>query len=132
MSFLAPINVLRRSGHEFARIHIALTVLGGKEVLPHPFLFDTGCAMTTVSEDIAELLGLPAGGSPITVGAAIGSGAGRVIEVQFRFPPDAISELDDEPVSSSWLVIGGRTNIALLCLLDVHKQFTISTDDDTM
>jgi hypothetical protein len=78
------------------------------------------------------LLGLPPGGTPVGVAAAIGSGIGRMLEVEFRFPPDSISEQEDEPTDSKWIVIGGRTNVALLGLMDVHRRFTISTDDDTM
>jgi hypothetical protein len=49
MSFIAPIQIQHRFGREHARVYVALTVLGGTDVRPHPFVFDTGCAVTTVS-----------------------------------------------------------------------------------
>jgi hypothetical protein len=47
----------------------------------------------------------------------------------FRFPPDAVSGLPSPPVASTWLVVMGRTNIALLSLQEVHEHYLISTDD---
>ena len=132
MSFCASIQTLRRGGREYTRVGFPLAVLDGQEERSHPFLFDTGCAMTTVSEDVAALLGLPAGGTSIGVGAAIGSARGRIVDVDFRFPPDAISEAEDDPDSARWIVVDGRRGVALLCFLDVHRRFTISADDDTM
>ena len=74
------------------------------------FRFDTGCDVTTVSEDVAAALGLPAGGTrDQRVRGDREPVAGRLVTVRFRFPPDAISGYRKDTLSSTWIVIAGRT-----------------------
>jgi Aspartyl protease len=87
------------------------------------FVFDTGCEITTVSEDLAAGLGLPPGGRELGVTGLTGGGRGRLVEVRFRFPG-----LDRAPgleVNSTWVVITGRTNLALLGFQEVHRHFQV-------
>ena len=52
-----------------------------------------------------------------------------MVDVRFRFPPDALSGADGLEVDAEWVVILGPTNMALLSLMDVHPYFSIGTDD---
>jgi hypothetical protein len=132
MSFSTRIQQALLHGVECARAYVRLVVLGPGGEVGQRFRFDTGADFTTVSEDVAAALGLPAGGTPTPVGGATGTATGRLVDVTFRFPPDAVSGAVRVPVSSTWLVLGGRRNVALLGLQDVHRHFTLSTDDDFM
>jgi hypothetical protein len=133
MSFIRPIEQHRRYGLDVTRVRIPIVVFGAAgEVGPHPFVFDTGCELTTVSEDVAAVLGLPPGGTAVHVRGATGAGTGRLVSVTFRFPPDAVSGLLDAAVSSMWFVVTGRTRLTLLSLRDVHQHYQIGTDDTDM
>ena len=111
---------------------MTLRVATSSVEFPRSFVFDSGCGLTTVSEDVAASIQLPTGGQPIPVSSAIGGGTGRLVPVSFRFPPDSISGEVSDLIDSSWVVISGRTKLALLGLQEVHRHFTISTDDDSM
>jgi hypothetical protein len=132
MSFICPIQPYSYSNRPCARVDVPLTIIGLVGEVTRQFRFDTGCDITTVSEDVALALGLPTGGTPIHVRGSTGFGVGRLVAVTFRFPPDAISGLPRAPVSSEWVVIASHTNLALLSFQDVHDQFFISTDDAFM
>jgi hypothetical protein len=132
MSFICPIQPFRRYGQECSRIDVPLTILAASGEVELSFRFDTGCDVTTVSEDVAAALGLPAGGPPIRVSGATGTGAGRLVSVTFRFPPDAISGVSEVAVSSTWIVLAGRTALALLSFQEVHTRYSIGTDDAYM
>ena len=96
------------------------------------FQFDTGCGLTTVSEDVATALGLPAGGKPIRVSGTLGSGKGRLVPVTFQFPADSLSGVPGDAIDSEWAILSGRSQLALLGFQEVHRHYSISTDDDTM
>lgn len=132
MSCICPIRISRHRGQSIARVDVTLTILAPSGDFRRPFLFDSGCGLTTVSEDVAAAIHLPAGGQLIAVSSAVGTGTGRLVPVSFRFPPDSISGVVGDPVDSMWVVISGRTKLALLGLHEVHLHYTISTDDDTM
>jgi hypothetical protein len=85
-----------------------------------------------VSEDVATLLGLPAGGTPVHVRGSTASGAGRLVAVKFRFPPDAVSGSPGPNIASRWVVVAGRTNVALLSFHEVHEHYFLGTDDADM
>jgi hypothetical protein len=132
MSFVLPITLFRRHGQECSRVDVPLVVVGASGEAEQSFRLDTGCDITTVSEDVASALGLPASGTVIGVSGATGFGAGRLVTVTFRFPPDAFSGRPGANVSSTWFVVSGRARIALLSLQEVHAHFFISTDDVDM
>lgn len=132
MSFSCPIVPASRHGLTTSRVDIDLVVIDSNGEVEYSFQFDTGCVIATVSEDVAALLGLPAGGTPVQVGGSLGFGAGRLVPVLFRFPPDQISGRQRAAVSSTWVVVAGRTGIALLSLQEVHERFYIGTDDTEM
>jgi Aspartyl protease len=132
MSFISPVQPFRRHGEECSRVDVTLTVINANGEIEQPFRFDTGCDITTVSEDVAATLGLPAGGTVIRVSGVTGVGAGRLVAVTFRFPPDAISGLPAAAVTSTWFVVAGQTGIALLSLQDAHARYFIGTDDQYM
>src|SRR5207249_3307064 len=81
MSFLSPIRITRRYGQEIARVEVPLTVLSPTGQFLRSFQFDTGCGLTSVSEDVATALHLPKGGQPISVSSASGKNKGRLISV---------------------------------------------------
>lgn len=129
MIFRCPIDryQLPQSGLVFVRVSVPLTVLGGRHGdVMFPFRFDTGADLTTVSEDVAAALGLPTSGSPIGVGGSTGTGAGWLVPVRFHFPTESAG-VPGLAVDSTWVVLRGRTNVALLGLVDVHRHFSIST-----
>ncbi|MCI0702445.1 MAG: retroviral-like aspartic protease family protein [Planctomycetia bacterium] len=132
MSCISKIQVLQWQGQDCARVEVFLTVIGSNGEVEHPFRFDTGADVTMVSEDVATVLGLPAGGTSVSITGSTGTGTGRLVPVTFRFPPDAFSGTPEPDVSSMWVVIAGRTQLALLSLQEVHRHFTISTDDEFM
>ena len=53
-----------------------------------------------VSEDIAAVLELPAGGRAVNVAGTTGRGGGRMVDVQFRFPQTIGGERGLEVTSS--------------------------------
>jgi hypothetical protein len=132
MSFTRPIQQFVASGRVCSRVVIPLTVPSPAGAVTRFFRFDTGCDVTTVSEDVATQLGLPAGGPPIRVTGSTATGVGRAVDVEFRFPPDEISGLPGPVVSSTWIVIAGRTLLALVSFHEVHAHFYIGTSDDEM
>ncbi len=124
MSFLNPITQHQRFGLAVVWIRVPLTVTGRHGAITQPFLFDTGCQITTVSEDVAEVLGLPSGGRPVTMRGATAGGSGRLVDVRFRFPRTVSGDPGLE-VASTWVVTSGRTNLALLGFLEVHRHFQL-------
>lgn len=78
-----------------------------------------------VSEDVASTLGLPAGGTPITVGGSTGRATGRAVPVRFRFPTSPSGP--GLVVDSTWIVTSGRTGVALLGFQEVHRHFWFRT-----
>src|SRR5262245_61096746 len=114
MSFICPIQRLQRQdGLEAIRVEVPLTVLGPPKPEEQFFIFDTGCEVTMVSEDVATKLGLPAGGRPVNVHGLLGGGSGRLVDVRFRFPK-TLSGGPGLEVDSTWVVTSGRQNLALL------------------
>lgn len=67
MSFICPIKMGRRYGLEVVWVRVPLTVIGTRGHVEHRFIFDTGCEITTVSEDVATKLGLSAGGRSVSM-----------------------------------------------------------------
>jgi len=132
MSFTCPIQRGSYYGAGCARVDVPLTVVGSAGEATYMFRFDTGCDVTTVSEDVATSLGLPTGGTPLGVRGSTGTASGRLVPVTFRFPPDMISGLPRSPVSSMWIVLSGRTRLALLSLREAEMHFYIGTDDTYM
>ncbi|HYH68020.1 MAG TPA: retropepsin-like aspartic protease, partial [Urbifossiella sp.] len=113
MPFLIDIPIIsvvhRTTGLVYVKAEVALTfVPTGRS---YPFLVDTGCAVTTIDEAVAATLGLPPGGSPVSVRGATAAGTGRMLPVRFRFS----DEIDDGgtgqlsrpglEVDSHWVVV---------------------------
>ncbi|MBX9623073.1 MAG: hypothetical protein K2X82_04590 [Gemmataceae bacterium] len=94
------------------------------------FRFDTGCNVTTVSEDVAAGLGLPPGGRTVTVGGSTGRATGRLVPVRFRFPTSPSGP--GLVVDSTWVVTSGRRNVALLGFQEVHRHFWVRTEQFEM
>ena len=92
------------------------------------FLFDTGCEVTTVSEDIAGVLGLTPddGTRRVRVTGSTGKSAGRLVDVTFRFPR-TVSGTPGLEASSTWVVVSGPTKLALLGFQEVHRHFSVRT-----
>src|SRR5262245_43511391 len=109
MSFTRPIETLWVHGQAHSRIRFELTVIGSAGEVARLFRFDTGCDITTVSEDVATLLGLPVGGTSVGMRGSTGTAVGRLVPVTFRFPPDEISGLPEREVSSTWMVVAVGT-----------------------
>ena len=107
-------------GLDCLRIEIELEVQSHSQAAP--FIFDTGCEVSIVSEDVAAFFGLPGGGRPVSVRALIAGGAGRIVPVRFRFADVPGVEIDTE-----WVVVAGRTNVRLLALRDVLPHFEVRT-----
>ena len=81
---------------------------------------------------MATALHLPTGGTPISAAGVGGQTSGRLVDVRYRFPPDDLSGYDRIEAQSQWLVVPSLTGTAMLSLADVHRHFTIGTDDLTM
>jgi hypothetical protein len=125
MSFICPIQQLRRYGSlDAVLVEVPLTVVGSSSPEPHDFIFDTGCEITMVSEDVATGLGLPGGGRSVHVRGLTGGGTGRLVDVRFRFPT-TVSGTPGLEVTSTWVVLSGRRNLALLGFMEVHRHFQI-------
>jgi hypothetical protein len=129
MSFVRPITTIPLYGTVCRRVLVGLSVLGARGETAHWFRFDTGCDITTLSEDVATALGLPLGGASVTIRGSTGTSAGRLIDVRFRFPPDDLSGNPEPLLAARWAVVNGRTDLALLSLHDVHEHFALWTDD---
>jgi predicted aspartyl protease len=130
MSFVRTIAQDTRFGSiTVASLTIPLEVLRADGVkASQNFLFDTGCQITTVSEDVAAALGLPPddGTRRVRVTGASGKTAGRLMDVTFRFPT-TVSGTPGLEVSSTWVVAGGQSNLALLGFQEVHRHFSVKT-----
>jgi hypothetical protein len=127
MSFSCPIQLFRRYGSlEAVRVEIPITVVGGPRPRAYDFVFDTACEVTMVSEDTATRLGLPSGGRVVNVHGLTGGGAGRLVEVRFRFP-NTVSGTPGLEVISTWVVVHRGTGIALLGFREVERHFCIRT-----
>ena len=103
-----------------------LTVINSQGTVEQEFIFDTGCEVTTVSEDVAAVLGLPQGGRVVNLHGATGTGRSRLVDVRFRFPK-TVSGGPGLEVTSTWTVTSGRTNLALLGFMEVHRHFHLWT-----
>ena len=132
MSFFCLIRRGRFYGVEVGRVDVPVTILTDVGATEIALRLDTGAYITTISEDVAALCGLPPGGTPISLTGIGGRVAGRLIDVRVRFPPDAISGTAGREVTARWAVIPGRTDTKLLSLMDVHEHFSIGTDDAFM
>jgi hypothetical protein len=132
MAFTCPILTIQRYGRACSQVDVPLTVIGAGGERSRAFHFDTGCDITMVSEDMAALVGLPAGGTPVHIRGSTASGAGRLVPVTFRFPPDAVSGSPGPDISPRWVVVAGRTNVALLNFHEVHEHYFLGTDDTDM
>jgi hypothetical protein len=132
MSFTCAIQNLWVHGQACSRIRVPLTVIGSAGEVDRLFRFDSGCDITTVSEDVAILLGLPVGGRAIGIRGSTGTAVGRLVPATFRFPPDEVSGLPERNVSSTWMVVAAGANVALLSLHEVHSRFYLGTDDTDM
>lgn len=132
MWFVRPIDQRRHpsSGSDYVFVRVPLVVTGLRGPVVGHFRFDTGCIITTVSEDVAAALGLPPGGRTVTVGGSTGTGPGRLVPVRFRFPvsPSGPGLVTD----STWIVTSGRTGVALLGFQEVHRHFQFRTDQFEM
>lgn len=130
MSFVCPINHFRRFGLvDAANIFVPLSVPTRIDLNePYPFIFDTGCEITMVSEDVAALLGLPPddGSRRTRVTGSTGMSGGRLVDVSFRFPT-TVSGTPGLEVSSTWVVVTGPTDLALLGFQEVHRYFSVKT-----
>lgn len=101
MSFSCEVQPLKLHGRDCSRVDVRLTVVRSGGEIEHVFRFDTGCDTTMVSEDVATKLGLPAGGVSVPIRGSTGSGAGRLVAVTFRFPPDEFSGRPEPDVPST-------------------------------
>lgn len=126
MSFTCPIRQDTRYGLPVVRVDVPLAVFGTRGTVEHPFIFDTGCEITTVSEDIAAKLGLPPGGRDVGMHGLSGSATGRLVDVRFRFPR-TVSGTEGLIVDSTWVVTSARLGLALLGFMEVHQHFQMRT-----
>ena len=130
MSFVRPIQQKPRYGSlTVAFVKVPLDVVGlSGAITTQDFLFDTGCQITTVSEDIAAALGLPPddGTRRVRVTGSAGKSAGRLVGVTFCFPT-TVSGMPGLEVSSTWVVVSGQTKLALLGFQEVHQHFSVRT-----
>ncbi|MBY0459821.1 MAG: hypothetical protein K2V38_21090 [Gemmataceae bacterium] len=131
MPFALPIRSATRNGVARVWVEVALTVLTSKGVNPMPFRVSTGSEITTVSEFVASALGLSAGGRSGSVETSAGDVTGRIVPVRFQFPPDPTSGAA-LTASSEWLIVPGTSRLCFLGFRDVHRYFTIETDDADM
>ena len=111
---------------------VLLTVCSATGEVDQVFRLDTRSDVTTLTEDVAAACGLPGGGAPLSVSGVSGPVVGRVVDVRYRFPPDAVSGTNGIEVDSRWVVVPSRTDLALLSLADIHRHFSIGTDDANM
>lgn len=132
MSFVRPILRSQLYGLACSRVDVTLSVIGSVGEVSRLFRFDTGCDITTVSEDVATRMGLPAGGQVIVTRGSTGTTSGRLVPVTFRFPPDMISGLPRAVVTSVWLVVADQIDLALLGFQEVDTHFYFGTDDRYM
>lgn len=128
MSFTCPIKLFRRHGTlEASRVDVPLTAFGSSGPRTQYFVFDTGCEISMVSEDVATKLGLPADRQTVSVTGLAPGGTGRLVDVRFRFPT-TVSGTPGLEVSSTWVVIStGRPKLALLGFREVERHFCIRT-----
>lgn len=120
---LFPILRDAKQGLDCLRVEVSLDVLvPGRLPLPSPFVLDTGCEVSMVSEDVAVLLGLPASGRAANVSAVLTGGSGRIVPVRFRY-----AAIPDVEVDTEWVVVGGQTRLRLLALRDILPHFEIRT-----
>src|SRR5580658_478318 len=106
MSFSCPIVQYKRYGLDAVRVDVELAVISSSKELKYYFVFDTGCQITMVSEDVAARLGLRRGGKSVKVQGSTGSVRGRLVDVRFRFPNTLNGDRGLE-CSSTWVVISG-------------------------
>lgn len=132
MSFECSIQFVPHAGRLVPRVYVPLAVVTPAGDIAQFFRFDTGADLTTVSEDVAARLVLPAGGAAVHVTGSTGGASGRLVTVEFRFPPDMLSGLVRPPVTSVWAVVPGRTRLALLSFSDAEPWFYLVTDDRYM
>lgn len=125
-AFSCPISETTRGSRKVLRMDVPLVALGARGPASHLFVFDSGCQITSVSEDVAAKLVLPDGGRAIHSHGVTGSAAGRVVDVRFRFP-NTFAGAPGLEVASSWVVMSGRRELALLSLTEVHRHFQIRT-----
>jgi hypothetical protein len=111
---------------DYVFVRVPLIVSGRRGPVVGNFRFDTGCIITTVSEDVATALGLPPGGRAVTVGGSTGTGPGRLAPVRFRFPVSPSGP--GLVVDSTWIVAPGEARLALLSLHEVHRHFQFRTE----
>ena len=126
MSFLCPIEQGNRHGLNVVWVKVPLTVPGAGGGVEQSFIFDTGCQLTTVSEDVAAKLGLPSGGRVVDVRGVTTAGRGRLVDVRFRFPK-TVSGAPGLEVISTWVVLTGTKKLALLGFHEVERHFCIRT-----
>jgi hypothetical protein len=131
MSFIRPIEQGKRYGLDVAWVKVPLKVSGASGDVGHEFTFDTGCEVTMVSEDVATKLGLPKGGRLVKVSGSTARGSGRLVDVRFRFPPTPIGHSGLQ-VSSTWVVVAGVTDLALLGFMEVHRNFCVHSHEFAM
>lgn len=132
MSFSCPIERAQFGGLACARVRVELIVVAPTGEVSQLFRFGTGADITTVSEDVANRLGLPAGGPPVQLSGSTAAGVARLVLVTFRFPPDGISGRPRPAVTSTWAVVAGRTRLALLSFHEVDVWFYFGTNDAEM
>jgi hypothetical protein len=114
----------KKYGLDCIKVDVKLTLSSPTGDISYPFVFDTGCEITTVSEDVAAFLGLAGGGRLVSVKGATGNLRGRLVDVRFRFP----KTLNGDPgleCDSTWVVISAIKGIALLGFQEVHRHFSI-------
>lgn len=110
-------------GLDCLRVEILLDVQTGPgDSMEMPFIFDTGCEVSMVSEDVAARLRLPAGGRPAGVIGSTARGTGRIVPVRFHF-----AAAPDLAIDSEWVVMPGVTNTRLLALRDILPHFEFRT-----
>ena len=91
MSFTCEIRLAHRNGLVLARVDVTLTVQSPDGEVDQLFRFDSGCDITTVSEDLATFLGLPVGGTAVQVSGIGGNTQGRLVDVRYRYPANEFS-----------------------------------------
>jgi Aspartyl protease len=130
MTFVRPIKQIARYGSLLtAHVKVPLLVYGtGGITRSREFIFDTGCEVTMVSEDVAAQLRLPPddGTRRVHITSTTGFGGGRLVDVRFRFPI-TVSGTPGLEVTSTWVVLSGRTDLALLGFQEVHRHFSVKT-----
>jgi hypothetical protein len=124
MSFICPILQHKRYGLDSIRVDVEITVISHSAEFRYYFVYDTGCEITMVSEDVAVRLGLPRGGKIVKIKGSTGTVKGRLVDVRFRFPKTFNGDPGLE-CDSTWVVITGMKGIALLGFQEVHRHFSI-------